>query len=267
MGERAHMNGKTILLVEDEAIIAMNEARLLKKYGCQVITAYSGQQALEALAGPPPTDLVLMDIDLGKGKMDGAQAAELILQQYDLPLIFLSGHTEREVVEKTEAITSYGYIVKDSNETVMIALIKMAFRLFESRQREKEKDLALLRLEQEALQRFETLFRNSPAPMTFSTLPDPQRRYVDVNQAFLDLTGYDRDEVIGKSPYDLQIYSDMSRMAAIERRIMDEKQVFNLDLTIRHKGGRLIPGLVSAELVSLQGQVYILATLIDITPK
>jgi len=121
--------GKTILLVEDEAIIAMTEAMTLKKYGCQVVTVYSGEQALEAMAGPPAVDLVLMDIDLGARRMDGTQAARLILQQRRVPIIFLSSHTEREIVEKTEGITSYGYIVKDSGETVLVASIKMAFKL------------------------------------------------------------------------------------------------------------------------------------------
>jgi DNA-binding NarL/FixJ family response regulator len=66
--------------------------------------------------------------------MDGTEAAQEILQKRKLPLVFLSSHTEREVVEKTEGITSYGYIVKNSGETVLIASIKMAFRLFESEQ-------------------------------------------------------------------------------------------------------------------------------------
>jgi PAS domain S-box-containing protein len=49
---------------------------------------------------------------------------------HDIPVVFLSSHTEREVVERTEGITSYGYIVKHSGEMVLIASIKMAFRLY-----------------------------------------------------------------------------------------------------------------------------------------
>ncbi len=149
---------KTILLVEDEVLIAMSEAQTLSRHGYQVITAYSSEQALAMAATRPEIDLVLMDIDLGKGRPDGTQAAEQILLQRDLPLIFLSSHIEREVVEKTEGITSYGYIVKHSGETVLLASIKMAFRLFEARLKEKAKDQALreseerLRLTLEATQ-------------------------------------------------------------------------------------------------------------------
>ena len=85
-----------------------------------------------------------MDIDLGVG-LDGTEAAARILSHRDLPLIFLSSHTEPEYVQLTESITSYGYIVKNSGATVLEASIKMAFRLFESRLKEKEHEAALRR--------------------------------------------------------------------------------------------------------------------------
>ncbi len=128
---------KTILLVEDEALIAMNEAAVLKKHGFEVLTAYNAEQAVKT-AREKGIDLVLMDIDLGKGKQDGTEAAETILQSKDIPIVFLSSHTESDVVEKTENITSYGYVVKDSGDTVLLTSIKMAFRLHESRMHLKE---------------------------------------------------------------------------------------------------------------------------------
>jgi DNA-binding NarL/FixJ family response regulator len=77
-------------------------------------------------------DLILMDINLGPG-MDGTEAAAMILEKREIPLAFLSSHTERDVVEKTEGITSYGYIVKNSGETVLLASMQMAFRLYDAR--------------------------------------------------------------------------------------------------------------------------------------
>jgi PAS domain S-box-containing protein len=55
----------------------------------------------------------------------------------------LSSHTDPEIVEKTEKITSYGYVVKNTGNTVLDASIKMAFKLFESKTKEKEKEEAL----------------------------------------------------------------------------------------------------------------------------
>ena len=125
-------SSKTILLVEDEAIIAVIHRKILSRYGFNVITAVTGEKAVEIAGSNSEIDLILMDIDLGEG-IDGTVAAERILAEKEIPLVFLSSHTEPDVVNRTEGITSYGYIVKNSGETVLIAAIKMAFRLFEAK--------------------------------------------------------------------------------------------------------------------------------------
>ncbi len=135
-------NLQTILLVEDEAINAMLARKILEKNGYNVIISHNGEKAIDAVKQNPMINLVLMDIDLGTG-IDGTEAAVQILKNYDLPLVFLSSHTEPEIVEKTEGITSYGYIVKNSGETVLIASIKMAFRLFDEKKRVKQHEKEL----------------------------------------------------------------------------------------------------------------------------
>ncbi|TVR75712.1 MAG: PAS domain S-box protein, partial [Spirochaetaceae bacterium] len=122
---------KTILLVEDEPLIAMAERMTLQRHGYSVVTAGTGEAAVEIARRCGDIDLILMDIDLGPG-MSGTEAAEIILAEQDVPLAFLSSHTEAEVVDKTEGITSYGYIVKNSGDTVLLASIRMAFRLYEA---------------------------------------------------------------------------------------------------------------------------------------
>lgn len=133
---------KTILLVEDMAIIAMAEANILKKNGFEVIIAYNGKEAVAVAIKNRELDLILMDIDLGRG-MDGTEAAQKILQNREVPIVFLSNHTEKEIVEKTEKITSYGYVVKNSGETVLLASIKMAFKLFDAHTKRLESEKRL----------------------------------------------------------------------------------------------------------------------------
>ena len=134
-------NKKNILLVEDEALIAMAEKMELEKAGYSVIHAINGEKSLE-YADEHKIDLILMDIDLGTG-IDGTVAAQRILENHDIPIAFLSSHTEPEIVEKTEGITSYGYIVKNTGKTVLLAAIKMAFRLFEAKQQIKDREKSL----------------------------------------------------------------------------------------------------------------------------
>jgi PAS domain S-box-containing protein len=133
--------------VEDESVIAMNEAMILKDHGFGVISVRSGEKAIETVENHS-VDMILMDIDLGEG-MDGTEAAEIILKDNDVPIVFLSSHTEPEIVDKTEKITSYGYIVKNSGETVLIASIRMAFRLFDANRERKQHENLLRQQEQE----------------------------------------------------------------------------------------------------------------------
>jgi len=130
---------KTILLVEDEFLLAITEKAQLEKYGYKVVTVNTGEKAIETFKNGHAIDLVLMDINLGSG-IDGTEAAQLILQDRDVPIVFVSSHTEPEVVEKTEKITSYGYVVKSSSITVLDASIKMAFKLFDANKKVKESE-------------------------------------------------------------------------------------------------------------------------------
>jgi DNA-binding response OmpR family regulator len=141
---------KILLLVEDEPIQALTAIHSLSKYGYKVLQAETGVEAIKLIRTNPEIELVLMDIDLGEG-MDGTDAAKEILANRDIPLIFLSSHTDKETVEKTERITSYGYVVKNSSSTVLDASIKMAFRLFYEKQKTKiiEEDLRTHQIELE----------------------------------------------------------------------------------------------------------------------
>jgi DNA-binding NtrC family response regulator len=127
---------KTLLLVENEVLIALSKKIELEKYGYNVLTVNTGEKAAALTKDNIDIDLILMDIDLGKG-IDGTQTAEIILKEKDIPVVFLSGHTELETVEKTEKITSYGYVVKNSSITVLDASIKMAFKLFDEKMERK----------------------------------------------------------------------------------------------------------------------------------
>ncbi|MFW5811434.1 MAG: response regulator, partial [Alkalispirochaetaceae bacterium] len=91
--------GRTILLVEDEAIIALSEKMLLERHGYTVETVTSGERAVDMIEENDGFDLVLMDIDLGHG-ITGDVAAERILEIRHLPIVFLTSHTERDFVER-----------------------------------------------------------------------------------------------------------------------------------------------------------------------
>ncbi len=227
-GIRVGNESKTLLLVEDDTIVSLLETQQLRKEGYNIINARSGEAAVSLVQENAGTiDLILMDIDLGEG-MDGTEAAKFILDEHDIPVVFLSSHTEKEVVEKTEKITSYGYVVKNTGITVLDASIKMAFKLFEahrniSRQRMEiltfsenlqaayeEMEAAneeLIRSENELLiseTRYRLLFNNMTAGFALHEIICDEAgrpvdyRFIDVNPAFERLTGLIASEIINR---------------------------------------------------------------------
>ncbi len=132
--EMENVKNKKLLIVEDEIIIALTESAMLKKNGYEVLAVSSGEQAIDAVKNNEELDLVLIDLNLGSG-MNGAETSKKILEIRDLPIIFLTSHTGKDIIEQVKSITRYGYVLKGSGEHLLISSIEMAIELFESGKR------------------------------------------------------------------------------------------------------------------------------------
>ncbi len=132
---------RTLLLVEDEAPVGASKRKWLERAGYRVVVAGSGEQAVELAAGHADIDLVLMDIVLGEG-IDGAEAARHILQSKDIPLLFLTAHTEPSYIDRTYGIASYGYVDKRSGDAVLLAAVAAALQLHARRQPDSQHEPA-----------------------------------------------------------------------------------------------------------------------------
>ena len=123
----------TILVVEDEAPIALSEAAQLEAAGYGVFRASSGEASVQILKDRPgKIDLVLMDVDLGHG-MSGAEAGKAILHIRDIPIVFLYMPGTVELIRETMDVAGYGYALKGSPIDVLDASVKTALRLFKSK--------------------------------------------------------------------------------------------------------------------------------------
>ena len=118
------MTQPKILIVEDEAIVAMDLKLHLQELGYGVAAlASSGKEALAAASGLVP-DLVLMDISLGAG-MDGIEAARQ-LHAVGIPVVFLTAYADETTLARAKESGPYGYLLKPFDERSLHSTIEMA---------------------------------------------------------------------------------------------------------------------------------------------
>jgi len=133
----------TLLVVEDEAVVAMDLDGQLHDMGYRVCGRVdNGRDAIERARVERP-DLILMDIVL-KGDLDGIDAAAEIGRELHIPVLFLSAYSDDETVERAAAAWPYGYLTKPFQNRELRAGIEVALRKaeVERRLRESERWLA-----------------------------------------------------------------------------------------------------------------------------
>lgn len=137
------MNDKEIkiLVVEDELTMSMLLTRLLKQLGYSVLPVVTtGEEAVAAAKSSVP-DLILMDIYL-EGEMTGIQAAELILAQQNIPVIYATADSDEKTIKNARSTYPLGYILKPYNVKVLKSTIEVALSIREVEAR-KNRELQL----------------------------------------------------------------------------------------------------------------------------
>jgi DNA-binding response OmpR family regulator len=194
---------KNILLVDDEALLGVALTMQLEEYGYNVVLASTGQKAIDAVNDKNSgIDLVIMDINLNE-EVDGTEIARIILKDHNIPLLFHSSHTERDIVSKTEGITSYGYVVKNGM-TVLDASIKSAFRLYEANKNNAKQKLEIDVKDQE-LSMYEKRYRRlfEAAKDGILILSAETGMITDVNPFLVEMLGYSKNELLKKNIWDI----------------------------------------------------------------
>lgn len=125
------------------------------------------------------------------------------------------------------------------------------------------------RIEEELHQseeRFSKAFQSNPAATTITTLADG--RYLDVNNSFLRLLGFSREEVIGKTSVELGIWvRERSQVMPHYIQQLQHQPIHELEIQFRNKFGEIRDGITSAVLIDLSGELCILAQLYDVTDR
>lgn len=192
-----HPNTPSILLVEDNMIVAYDMKERLEQLGYTVqgIVA-SGEEAVTAVTRQEPS-LILMDIFLD-GHMDGIEAARTILKSTHLPIIFLTAHDDEETLGRAKITESFGYIIKpaksrDLHVTIEMALYKHAAQ--EALQKSEHQYRLLFNSMLNGFALYEVIQSETGRPIDI--------RFLDVNPAFARFFSIPSIEISGRTLRDL----------------------------------------------------------------
>lgn len=187
------MKAKQIVVVEDERIVAMDIKNTLEGLGYEVLSIMTrGEEIVDRAAELMP-DLILMDIML-EGDMDGVDAARIVKDRIDIPVIFLSAYSDEVTIQRAKISEPYGYVLKPFNGKDLHTAIEMALykHQMESKLKKFERWLAT------------TL--KSIGDAVIST--DIGRSVILMNTAAEVLTGWTQEDVLGRDLLSLMKFVD-----------------------------------------------------------
>lgn len=209
----------SVLVVEDEAIVALDLVHMLKTNGYEPIHSCATAASAVQLAGEQHPDVVLMDIVL-RGTEDGVSAASTILTQYDIPVVFATSHTDAPTLRRALGVSPYGYLVKPLMPDEVHSSIQSAIR-----RHGVERSVRI----SEA--RFRAVFDTSPIAIA---LYDTDGRLTEANPGSLELFGVPSVENLrGYSIFDDPQISDELKQEVAARKPV----AFDIEVDFSRYGG------------------------------
>jgi PAS domain S-box-containing protein len=144
---------------------------------------------------------------------------------------------------------------------IFLAQAMAILGLLWQRARRRKTEAELRRSEQ----KFSKSFRQSP--LAISIASTNKDCYLEVNETFEELTGWKRDEVVGRSHPEIGIWVDHNRRSAVLKQLLAGGNVQDLEIRIRRKDGQIRTTLGSAELIEVDGENCCLSVWADITER
>jgi PAS domain S-box-containing protein len=252
---QGYMEKKSILIVEDEAVSALDIKSTLINLGYHVAgVASTGEQAIEIVDAKVP-DLILMDISLA-GKFSGIDAAEKILSSHNIPIIYLTAYTEPEQAGQAKKTRPYGYIIKPFTEgelrtEIEISLYKFRLDLdfqqeharLEEQVGERTRDLQRANdAHQESEQKFREFVYLLPEVVFECNLTGELLRVNDNSLRFFGYTRKDMDH--GLNLFDHIVPEDRERVMQGIGRIAGGEMTTGSEYTGMKRDGTRFPLLV-----------------------
>lgn len=177
------MDRNSVLIVEDEVVVARNIEKILSTAGYDLMGSVStGKEAIEFAREHSP-QIILLDIKL-EGDLDGVEAGERIFEELFIPVIYITAHADDDTIQRAKLTQPFGYLYKPINRNELVTAIEMALFKHDAEKRVRQSEA-----------RFRGLVENSPTGILHVDL---EGNIVDVNPKLIEILGSPSEEVTKK---------------------------------------------------------------------
>lgn len=215
---------KRLLIVEDELLIAEDLKRRLERRGYEILGVHTrAEDAIDSLKDAG-ADLILMDIRLD-GQMDGIEAAGIIREEFQLPVVFLTSHADGDTLVRAGRSHPFGYLVKPFQEDELHATISMALFRHEAETRLRKMDSWLA----------STL--ESIGEAVIAT--DREGRVLYLNPVAENITGSRLEDIVGVPVSEMLVLQSQSGTGGVENPV---QQVLATETVVSLEGGLILFG-------------------------
>jgi PAS domain S-box-containing protein len=235
-----------ILIVEDEAITALDIQGLLEDMDFEVVsTASTGMEAIQKAEDLKP-DLILMDITL-KGEIDGIEAAKKIIALFNIPVIYLTGYSDQKTFERIKLTRPYGFVSKPISYDELKLSIETALYKHKLDRKLKKSE-----------EKYRGWFEDD---LTGDFIATPEGELLDCNPSFLEIYGFNNREKVIHSNISKFNPAGWTDLIAI---LKEEKKVKNRQTWLTRPDGKrfhVVANVVGVfndlgKLVQVKGYVF-----------
>jgi len=185
------MNRAKILVVDDVVDNIQLVSNILKEKDYSIVFAKSGRKALDILDKSSDIDLILLDVQMPE--MSGIEVCKILKsdnKHKDIPIIFLTANSKAEDIKSGFEAGAEDYVIKPFNATELLVRVSTHLELFFSRKKLKDRLESNINL----LNQYRDVIDRS----SFVSKTDLNGVITYVNDAFISISGYTKDELIGK---------------------------------------------------------------------
>jgi len=243
---------KKILIIDSKENDAIFTSSLLKKHDYKTEIIQDSKEAIQRIKNSQFSDysLILMEIELEKGT-DGAEVASEIQKYCDIPIVFLSSHTEEEFIRGISSVAKYGFVVKNTGEYVLASVIDMALR------HKEEISRASI---------YHKIVESSMNEIYIFSAED--LKFIMVNQTARKNLGYGQEELTEMTPLNLKPEEEAKIFENfVEIMLKSEKNNISYDTVHIRKDGTSYPLEVNLQLYSYEGRKIFVAWAFDLTAR